>query len=717
MRIIELGVAQLGPIQRSDSRESVVARLTALLRRAGKRGCELVVFPELALTTFFPRWYIEDLATLDSFYESELPNAVTRPLFDAARELGIGFYLGFAEKTVDGKGVVHRYNTSILVERDGRIVGRYRKVHLPGHAEHEPWRAFQHLEKRYFEPGPEGFGVWQAFGGQVGMCLCNDRRWPETYRVMALQGAELILLGYNTPVQYMPVPQHDHLQSFHHLLSMQAGAYQNGSWVAAAGKAGLEEGCMLLGHSCIIAPTGEIVAMSSTIGDELITASCDLDRCAEIRDHVFNFAVHRQPRHYTILAEPQPRLMTSIKLLADHPVRHVANPRASAGQPYGAGQQAVLDDRGCALARGEIAAWPGYAMTPLVELSGLAAAAGLGRLWFKDEANRFGLGSFKSLGGAYAVSRILIDAIRERTGETATTADLLSGRYRDIAAGITVTCATDGNHGRSVAWGAQRFGCPCVIYIHATVSEGRRAAIARYGADVVRTAGNYDDSVRQAAEDAARLGRIVVSDTSYPGYMDIPRHVMEGYTVLADEAIEQLGEAAPPTHVFLQGGVGGFAAAVMARFWSRFGARRPRFVIVEPDRAACIFESVARGEPTAVHGNLDTLMAGLACGEVSLLAWEILDHGVDDVLAIPDGAAVDCMKLLASGVGGDASRVSGESGVTGLAGVLAALQHPGIARALGLDVESRVLVISTEGATDPELYRQLVGRDACEVGA
>ncbi|MGL1831981.1 diaminopropionate ammonia-lyase [Rhodocyclaceae bacterium SMB388] len=447
------------------------------------------------------------------------------------------------------------------------------------------------------------------------------------------------------------------------------------------------------------------------------TASCDLDRCVEIRDNVFNFAPHRQPQHYAIITEPHIRPRIAMKLLSDHPLEHRHNAAARFDNPFGPRQDAVLGEADCAAARAEIATWPGYAVTPLHELSGLAAAAGLGRVWFKDEAGRFGLGSFKALGGAYAVSRILIAAIRERTGASANTADLLSARYGDIVSGVTVTCATDGNHGRSVAWGAQRFGCPCVIYIHATVSEGRKAAIERYGAAVVRTAGNYDDSVRQAAEDAAKFGRIVVSDTSCPGYMDIPRLVMQGYTVLADEAIEQLPADAMPTHVFLQGGVGGFAAAVMARFWQRFGAARPRFVIVEPDRAACILDSVAKGELTAVHGDLDTLMAGLACGEVSLLAWEILEPAADDALAIPDAAAVECMKLLAQGVGEDPRLVSGESGVTGLAGALVALQHPDAARALGLDANSRVLVISTEGATDPVLYRKLVGRSAEEVTA
>jgi predicted amidohydrolase len=302
MRVLEIGVAQLGPVARSESREAVVDRLLALMQQAANRGCKVVVFPELALTTFFPRWFFADEKQLDVFFETDMPSAATQPLFDSARRLGVGFYLGFAELS-EQDGRRRRFNTSVLVNESGQVVGKYRKVHLPGHAEHEPWRAFQHLEKRYFEPGDKGFPVWDALGGCMGMCLCNDRRWPETWRVLGLKGAEVVMLGYNTPIHYPPVPQHDHLQSFHHLLPMQAAAYQNGLWVAAAAKAGLEEGCTLLGHSCIIAPTGEIVALSSTLEDELITASADLDRCAEIRDHIFNFSLHRQPQHYGIITE------------------------------------------------------------------------------------------------------------------------------------------------------------------------------------------------------------------------------------------------------------------------------------------------------------------------------------------------------------------------------------------------------------------------------
>jgi diaminopropionate ammonia-lyase len=397
------------------------------------------------------------------------------------------------------------------------------------------------------------------------------------------------------------------------------------------------------------------------------------------------------------------------------PVNHLHNAHAAVGVAYGARQRAILDAESCAAAWREITSWEGYAPTPLLDLRGLAGQAGLQRLWYKQESGRFGLGSFKALGGAYAVARILMGEIHRRTGATVSTADLSAGRYGDIVGEVTVTCATDGNHGRSVAWGARRFGCACVIYIHATVSDARKQAIERYGAQVVRTRGNYDDSVREAALDAEQQGRVVVSDTSYPGYMEIPRYVMQGYTVLAQECIQQLSGEGVPTHLFLQGGVGGFAAAVVASFWMDRGSERPRMVVVEPDRAACIHASVEAGRPTAVHGDLDTLMAGLACGEVSLLAWEILDQGTDDILTVTDEAAMQCMHLLADGVGVDAGLVAGESAVAGLAGALLARQDSALAATLALGPDSRVLVIGTEGATDPELYRQLVGRDTGEI--
>jgi N-carbamoyl-D-amino-acid hydrolase len=296
-RAVRLGVGQLGPVARDERREAVVDRLLALLREAASRGCELVVFPELALTSFFPRWYDPSRSETDAWFETEMPGPATKPLFEEAQALGVGFSLGYAELTADG----HHYNTQILVERDGRVVGKYRKVHIPGHETVEPERPFQHLERYYFEPGPDGFRVWRAFGGVVGMMICNDRRWPETYRVMGLQGVELIVCGYNTPIHYTPDPSQDILQGFHHALVLQAGAYQNGTWVAAAAKGGVEEGVDSLAQSCIVAPSGQIVAQSLTAGDELITATCDLDWCDRYKQTLFDFDRYRMIEHYGLI--------------------------------------------------------------------------------------------------------------------------------------------------------------------------------------------------------------------------------------------------------------------------------------------------------------------------------------------------------------------------------------------------------------------------------
>lgn len=711
MRTLRLGVAQLGPIEPAHSRESVVQRQIHLLNQAAGASVEFVVFPELAFTTFFPRLHIDDEPSLDKWFESAMPGPQTQPLFDHAKKLGIGFSIGFAERVEQGEQV-HRFNTSILVNPMGEVIGRYRKIHLPGHVEYEPWRPFQHLEKRYFLPGDLGFDVWPFMGALVGMCICNDRRWPETWRVLGLKGAELVTLGYNTPVHYPPVPQHDHLQSFHHLLPMQAGAYQNGNYVAAAAKAGLEDGSVLLGHSCIIAPTGEILAMSHTQADELIFADCDFDRCQEIKQHIFNFALHRQPQHYTLMADcptplsPKPPLMNT-----DVPCHHVHNEHANS-EPLA--QDSPLSAPLCAQARKAISDWSGYTVSPLRSLDGLARRSHVGSIWYKDEAGRFGLGSFKSLGGAYAVSVILQKQLEEKLGHKVGIEELTSGQYQDLTRDVIVTCATDGNHGRSVAWGARRFGCQCIIYIHQDVSNGRADAIRQYGAEVLRVDGNYDDSVRQAAVDAKSKGRIVVSDTSYPGYLDIPADVMRGYTVLADEALDQL-EGQVPTHVFLQGGVGGFAAAIAARIRDRLSEHRVRIVIVEPENAACILDSIAAGEPIAVVGDLETVMAGLSCGEVSLLAFDILKTHANDVLTVPDSAAIACMRMLAEGVDGDAPLVAGESAVGGLAGLLLSRAQPSLAKALELNESSRVLLIGTEGATDPLIYTQIVGCSAEDV--
>ncbi|MBL8696788.1 MAG: N-carbamoyl-D-amino-acid hydrolase [Alphaproteobacteria bacterium] len=301
-RLITVGAAQLGPIQRADSRARVVDRMIDLIRQAKDHGCDLVVFPELALTTFFPRWWMESQDEIDTFFERELPGPETRRLFEAANAAGIGFKLGFAELTHDGKRA-RRFNTAVLVDKSGRQVGKYRKIHLPGHAEHEPWRAFQHLEKRYFEVGDLGWGVWKTMGGHLGMAICNDRRWPETYRVMGLQDVEMIMIGYNTPRHNPPAPDHDRLSEFHNQLVMQAGAYQNATWVVGVAKCGVEEGCEMIGASCIVAPTGQVVAQAITQDDELVVARCDLDAGLSYKKSTFNFAVHRQPQAYGMIVE------------------------------------------------------------------------------------------------------------------------------------------------------------------------------------------------------------------------------------------------------------------------------------------------------------------------------------------------------------------------------------------------------------------------------
>jgi len=387
---------------------------------------------------------------------------------------------------------------------------------------------------------------------------------------------------------------------------------------------------------------------------------------------------------------------------------HFANPAANADQSYPEALKDILSLAKAGEAIREIRTWPGYATTPLYTLTSMAKAAGLGTIYYKDESQRFGLKSFKALGGAYAVTKQLQQAIEERTDRRPSIAGLLAGEFKGDVDGLVVSCATDGNHGRSVAWGAQMFGCGCVIYIHRDVSEGRKQAMEAFGAKVIRIAGNYDESVRQADADAKANGRIIVSDTSYEGYMEIPKDVALGYTVMLDELVTQL-DGAIPTHVFVQGGVGGLASAVGGYFWDLWGTRRPRLVIVEPEKANCLQQSAKAGKPVAVDGGLETLMAGLACGEVSALAWKILSVGGDDFMTISEEAVPATMRLLANGFEQDPAIEAGESAVPGLAAAVIAAQDPMLSKTLGLDANSRVLVIGTEGATDPELYRTLVG--------
>lgn len=370
------------------------------------------------------------------------------------------------------------------------------------------------------------------------------------------------------------------------------------------------------------------------------------------------------------------------------PDRLIVNPGVDRVHAYPQALKAILS-----LARAEDAAavirsWQGYAPTPLRDLAPLARACGVAGLAYKDEGSRFGLGSFKSLGGAYAVERVV------------------ARRGRD---GLTVTSATDGNHGRAVAWGAARAGVKAVIYIHEHVSEGRAEAIRRLGATVVREGANYDASVRAAAEAAARNGWQVISDTSWPGYVDVPRDIMQGYVLLALEAEAQ---APPPTHIFIQGGVGGIAAAILSHAWERYGPARPGIIVVEPENAACLFESAAASRRVSVGGALDTIIAGLACGEPSVLAWDILGAGADAFMTVSDDGARDAMRRLAAlGV------VGGESGVAGLAGLISVAGQPAFRDLIGLDASSRVLCYGTEGATDPVVYAGIVGRTPEEVGA
>lgn len=389
-------------------------------------------------------------------------------------------------------------------------------------------------------------------------------------------------------------------------------------------------------------------------------------------------------------------------MLGPLPFRLFPNPHA--GTPG----VVVLSAAGFRRARAEITTWPGYAPTPLHDLPGIARRAGLAVLRLKDEAERFGLGSFKALGGAYAVGSLLATELARRgVAKAASCAELETGVHAEATRLITVACATDGNHGRSVAWGAQRFGCRCVIFVHATVSEARVAAIARYGAEVRRVDGTYDDAVREAERIAGDRGWFIVSDTSWPGYTEVPREVMQGYRLMAEEALAQW-QGAPPTHVFVQGGVGGMAAAVSVQVRAQLSAApelpAPELIVVEPDHAACLLASAEEGELTAVPGELDTLMAGLACGEPSLLAWQELSRGASAFMAVPDDAAVACMRLLA-----EQGIVAGESAVAGLAGLLLAAADPAARETLGLNGESRVLCFSTEGATDPDLYQRLTG--------
>jgi len=299
-RWLTVGAAQSGPVSRDETRADVVERLIVMLRAAHSADCQVVAFTEVALTAFFPHWWIEDEAELDAWFETEMPGPDTQPLFDEAARLGIGFQLGYAELAMEG-GNKRRFNSSVLVGSDGTAIGKFRKMHLPGHVEQRPGNPFQNLEQRYFERGDLGFPAWDAFGGRVGMCICNDRRWPESWRMLALNGAELVFCGFNTPDHNPEYPQMDHLVAFHHQLCLQSAAYLNGMWIVGIAKAGVEEAVSQLGQTSIVAPSGQIVAQASTLGDELVVYRCDLDLSRESRRQ-FDFARNRRPEFYGQIA-------------------------------------------------------------------------------------------------------------------------------------------------------------------------------------------------------------------------------------------------------------------------------------------------------------------------------------------------------------------------------------------------------------------------------
>jgi diaminopropionate ammonia-lyase family len=408
------------------------------------------------------------------------------------------------------------------------------------------------------------------------------------------------------------------------------------------------------------------------------------------------------------------------------------NPKA-ARRPYEDSLRQILNIGQGRESRRWLSGWPLLlpGPTPQRALPGIAGQLGIGQLWLKDESLRSPLGSFKALGAPIALVRLIL---RHWHGHGWQAPELLAGRHAAALKDFTVISATDGNHGRALAAAARSVGCRCVIVLHAQVSAEREDPIAALGAEIVRIAGNYDESVHEAARLAAVNGWQVVSDTSYEGYEEVPRDVMQGYAIIADEALEALepavepalaatpatatpDDACPFTHVILQGGVGGFAAGVVSHFLERFGAARPSFIVVEPEQADCLLQSARAGHAARATGSVDSVMAGLACGETSPLAWRFLHDSVDVFMTVSDEAAVQAMRALAEGSAGDMPVVSGESGAAGLAALQALARDPALARQAGLDAGSLVLIVNTEGATAPGVYLALTGRTAQAVQA
>ncbi len=394
---------------------------------------------------------------------------------------------------------------------------------------------------------------------------------------------------------------------------------------------------------------------------------------------------------------------------------HHLNP-LTARRPYDADLRALMNIEAAQQGRAWLATWPRLAPgpTPVWSLPALARQWRLGQILVKDESKRSALASFKVLGAPLALVRLVL---RRHPDRTWSAAELFAGRHADALRDFVVIAATDGNHGRALAAAAQSMGCRCVIVLHAHVSQEREDAIAAFNAEIVRIAGNYDDSVLEAARLAEQHGWHVVSDTSYDGYEDIPRDVMQGYAILVDELLDGVaaGAPCPCSHVILQGGVGGLVAGVVSYFWQRYGAERPRFIVVEPEQADCLYQSALAGRPAAATGGVDSVMAGLACGATSPLAWRFMAPAVDLFMTVTDAQAVEAMRVLAEGRAGDMPIVSGESGAAGMAALQQLVGDEALRQAVGLDTVSSVLLISTEGATAPQVYADLVGRSAEDV--
>ena len=398
---------------------------------------------------------------------------------------------------------------------------------------------------------------------------------------------------------------------------------------------------------------------------------------------------------------------------------HHCNPRRLTADALRRASEAVSNLCGWRTAVDELRAWPEYTPQPLWSLDHTAGRLNIGRLYYKDESERFGrdLGSFKALGAPYAVYSLLAGVVETEAGVRPTSAELRGDDFRPITERVTVCVATDGNQGRGLAYAAKIFGCRCVTYVHREVSPWRKRAMELLGAVVIRIDGEYEASVARAQEDAAVNGWHFVSSTSWDEFRSpVPRSVMQAYMLVVEEALEQLPDRRRITHVVVQGGVGSIAAALFLGFHERVGPPAPRFVLVEPTQADCLYRSAVAGRPVPSSGSLHTIMAGLACREVSPAAWAVLDWLTSDFVTIPDDWAAEAMRVLADGAG-DAPIVAGESAAGGMAVLLKAADEPDLRRAIGLTPESHVVLFGLEGATDPEIYEQIVGTPASEVFA